>query len=1019
MALVWQHKKSQEEKMSNRQNKWFWLSIMLAAGMTFAGCGDDDSGSSNGGDGSTCKEGDANCSCTNGNCSQIIDQSKVDPVCYSSTECGDDPKCNTDAGYKVCQCVSAKNKVSLCHNNAECNGIKDSATDYSCSYTCGTTEGSCEWNVCKNSAACGGGTSGSCSRASASADPDGDADNDGISNIVELNNNKLDPCNPDVDGDGVKDGDEDLNGNGVYEPDFGETDFADPSSKPEPASLSTIQQACDASELLKGGVTQKNKIKVAHFYDETTTYDAQGASDDTSVILMDDSKSNVHGFFYRDNIGVTGKLIVQHGIEKYLSGMIDSVFYEESNFESDIPLASWAEGKYEAALQGVPNHKVQRLQYALSVVDGQSVTPTQVRDALARYLSSNAGIQSSASSTPCSSNAMRVYIARSMYEGEGDAAGDTIYSVGVACAADIKDGNKAQIQMDNIISGTQVAPETYDPYKKFVCQTETVGESTGMVDFIWVVDNSGSMADEQSSVVATAQAFITKLQSQGIDFHIGVAMTDSYMLEESYEYQAQGYSMERVSNVAPYLSRDGLRFSTYTNPGMCTPDPGSSAPGNVAKHCFEMSVSTDTACRRTVNSVTTSKKNICGYGTEDGLESARFVLSQLANPSSQMIKDAVRAAGWYDSGVTLQDAEKKIAESCKVADQAAGEAMLAKCDSGDEAGCYDDILSYYKSTGNAQCQRYMEGIKLRDSALKYIVWVSDENSRQFKLTTQTSSPDLTVYDYGTKKPNGGQYSTLVCERGYELSTSNPDASTGAGTMAQGQCKAGTIASGDSCDGKVCNKVMTINDTLADGSKELNESMDFMAMKGGEHDFEYQMLLYYMMEYQKYAGTGGIAAFSIVGDDAGSGGSCQALNEDTGFGADYGWDYITAARYLSKFEKYEDGSFVDADGNYKMTGKGGGFASICNTNYQNIVDAILADAVGRVSSHTLKGYPISSTIRVSVNVNGKAQALTRGASENGFTYDASQNSIIFTGVSSDLKSDDFISIAYVVWDKNQG
>lgn len=46
------------------------------------------------------------------------------------------------------------------------------------------------------------------------------------------------------------------------------------------------------------------------------------------------------------------------------------------------------------------------------------------------------------------------------------------------------------------------------------------------VDVLWVIDNSGSMQQEQADVAANFGDFIAEVQSIGMDFHIGVVTTD-------------------------------------------------------------------------------------------------------------------------------------------------------------------------------------------------------------------------------------------------------------------------------------------------------------------------------------------------------------------------------------------------------------------------------------------------------------------------------------------------------------
>jgi hypothetical protein len=51
-------------------------------------------------------------------------------------------------------------------------------------------------------------------------------------------------------------------------------------------------------------------------------------------------------------------------------------------------------------------------------------------------------------------------------------------------------------------------------------------EPTNMVDILWVVDNSQSMADEQAKIAARFDGFVTGINEAGVDWHIGVVSTD-------------------------------------------------------------------------------------------------------------------------------------------------------------------------------------------------------------------------------------------------------------------------------------------------------------------------------------------------------------------------------------------------------------------------------------------------------------------------------------------------------------
>jgi hypothetical protein len=58
----------------------------------------------------------------------------------------------------------------------------------------------------------------------------------------------------------------------------------------------------------------------------------------------------------------------------------------------------------------------------------------------------------------------------------------------------------------------------------------TAAAGGGSADFLFVIDNSGSMSNEQTAVSQAAANFITEIQNSGLDFRIGVITTDSAVL---------------------------------------------------------------------------------------------------------------------------------------------------------------------------------------------------------------------------------------------------------------------------------------------------------------------------------------------------------------------------------------------------------------------------------------------------------------------------------------------------------
>ena len=58
-------------------------------------------------------------------------------------------------------------------------------------------------------------------------------------------------------------------------------------------------------------------------------------------------------------------------------------------------------------------------------------------------------------------------------------------------------------------------------------------EPTNEIDILWVVDDSQSMADEQTKIAQRFDAFLTGIDDAGVDWHMGVISTDLDNLESA------------------------------------------------------------------------------------------------------------------------------------------------------------------------------------------------------------------------------------------------------------------------------------------------------------------------------------------------------------------------------------------------------------------------------------------------------------------------------------------------------
>ena len=69
-------------------------------------------------------------------------------------------------------------------------------------------------------------------------------------------------------------------------------------------------------------------------------------------------------------------------------------------------------------------------------------------------------------------------------------------------------------------------PSNARPLESEVRTDRVVQRPTPLVDVLWVIDNSGSMGDDQAALTANFPLFMEYFLNSGLDYHIGVVTTD-------------------------------------------------------------------------------------------------------------------------------------------------------------------------------------------------------------------------------------------------------------------------------------------------------------------------------------------------------------------------------------------------------------------------------------------------------------------------------------------------------------
>ncbi|HNF16299.1 MAG TPA: vWA domain-containing protein, partial [Leptospiraceae bacterium] len=94
------------------------------------------------------------------------------------------------------------------------------------------------------------------------------------------------------------------------------------------------------------------------------------------------------------------------------------------------------------------------------------------------------------------------------------------------------------------------------------------GAADPKADFVWVVDNSSSMAQEQTAVSSAASTFFTALSNKRLDYRIGVITTDSSTLRTAggtawVTNSTSGGQTAFTSNTAAGTSGSGTESASY------------------------------------------------------------------------------------------------------------------------------------------------------------------------------------------------------------------------------------------------------------------------------------------------------------------------------------------------------------------------------------------------------------------------------------------------------------------------
>jgi hypothetical protein len=363
------------------------------------------------------------------------------------------------------------------------------------------------------------------------ADSDGDGLDDGIEDKNQngiVDPGEYDPNDPDMDNDGVLDGDEDHNGDGVIG-----------------KCTTPCNQGCSPEEVCSqtAGVCFSPACAEGETDPFSSDTDGDGTNDNEEASVLVCSAENL-------------KQVDYHSSELADFRFVLELFFTVSSFlqnnGEDIGFAFYSPQYQMAGFlvsrtpSGIINDAAeQEAQDRVSI----STMATGLSSATTRALTTFDGYDaviadydisvSSQTPTDLANNLVTKFLSGQQPTGQlaqqGDPAADyhlateTVYRdssqvivVGVLTAASYLEDDQI-IRMNDVSNSTALAG--YTDQTDVACESfASVGVNP--VDFIWVVDNSGSMSSEQDAVSAAGQAMVDLLATTSLDWRIGVTNTD-------------------------------------------------------------------------------------------------------------------------------------------------------------------------------------------------------------------------------------------------------------------------------------------------------------------------------------------------------------------------------------------------------------------------------------------------------------------------------------------------------------
>ncbi len=190
----------------------------------------------------------------------------------------------------------------------------------------------------------------------------------------------------------------------------------------------------------------------------------------------------------------------------------------------------------------------------LQLTLNNSYTANDVRNSLIALIGTvdGSGNVSNFPDDPASADIVNQF--RIVIQASQDSQGNSVILVGVTTVSNYPNVEDA---LTGLTDGTNVGPSQTQP-KDYL--DILLADNPPKADFLFVVDNSGSMSEEQTAVANNSLAFFDRLNNLGVDFKIGTITTDNSSL------RGTGFTSTRSefqSNVQVGTNGSGIESCTY------------------------------------------------------------------------------------------------------------------------------------------------------------------------------------------------------------------------------------------------------------------------------------------------------------------------------------------------------------------------------------------------------------------------------------------------------------------------